>query len=33
MVQTGALLGPLLWLVSLKAELYEDVGIRSPVAS
>ncbi len=26
MVQTGALLGPLVQLVSPKAELYEDVG-------
>ncbi len=26
MVQTGALLGPLVWLVSPKVELYEDAG-------
>ncbi len=26
MVQTGALLGPLVWLVSPKVELYENKG-------
>ncbi len=26
MVQTGALLGPLVWLVRPKVELYEDAG-------
>ncbi len=33
MVQTGALLGPLVLLVSPKVELYEDAGIHSPGAS
>ncbi len=32
-VQTGALLGPLVQLVSPKVELYEDAGIHSPGAS
>ncbi len=33
MVQTGALLGPLVRLISPKVELYEDAGIHSPGAS
>ncbi len=33
MVQTGALSGPLVRLVSPRVELYEDAGIQSPGAS
>ncbi len=32
MVQTGALLGPSIRLISPKVELYEDAGIHSPGA-